>query len=144
MTDKQKSFVDNYLSNGFNATRAAISAGYSKKTAYSIGERLLKNVEIKFAIDARLKEIESKQICKAEELLKFLSSVVRGEISDNVSVQVGTGKGYFHGENLSKPPSLKDRLTAAATLAKILKVGEEQEQDNELKIVILPAENPRI
>ncbi len=144
MTDKQKLFVDSYLSCGYNATQAAISAGYSKATAYSQGERLLKNVEIRAAIDERLKKLESEQICKAEEILKFLSAVVRGEISDNVSVQVGTGKGYFHGENMNKPPSLKDRLTAAATLAKILKVGEEQEQDNELQIVILPAKNPRI
>ncbi len=144
MTDKQRIFVDNYLSCGYNATQAAISAGYSQKTAYSIGERLLRNVEIRSAIDERLKEIESEQICKAEEILKFLSSVVRGKISDNVSIQVGTGKGYFHGENMNKPPSLKDQLMAAATLAKFFKVGEEQEQDNELRIVIVPAKNPRI
>ena len=54
-----------YLSNGFNAVRAAVATGYSAHTAYSQGERLLRNVEVKDAVDARLKEIESEQICKA-------------------------------------------------------------------------------
>lgn len=45
LTDKQKIFVFEYLIDQ-NATQAAIRAGYSKKTAYSQGQRLLKNVEI--------------------------------------------------------------------------------------------------
>jgi phage terminase small subunit len=39
-------FVQAFLANGHNATRAAITAGYSAKTAYSQGQRLLKHVEI--------------------------------------------------------------------------------------------------
>ncbi len=46
MTDKQMLFISEYLINGFNATQAAISAGYSEKTAYSQGQRLLKDVEV--------------------------------------------------------------------------------------------------
>ena len=34
-----------YMANGHNATQAAITAGYSAKTAYSQGQRLLKHVE---------------------------------------------------------------------------------------------------
>lgn len=144
MTNKQRVFVTSYLANGFNATQAAISAGYSAKTAYSQGERLLKNVDIKAAIDERLKEIESEQICKAEEILKFLSAVVRGEISDSVTVQVGS-KSNFHAEILNKPPSVKDRLTAAATLAKLLKVGENEESvADDIVIIEFPAKNPKI
>jgi len=45
MNTRQDIFVSEYLKSG-NATEAAINAGYSKKTAYSIGQRLLKNVEI--------------------------------------------------------------------------------------------------
>ena len=45
LTDKQKIFVYEYLID-FNATQAAIRAGYSKDTAYSIGNNLLKKVEI--------------------------------------------------------------------------------------------------
>jgi phage terminase small subunit len=39
-------FVTEYIKNGNNATQAAISAGYSEKTAYSQGSRLLKSVEV--------------------------------------------------------------------------------------------------
>lgn len=47
MNVRQQKFCDYYLQSG-NATEAAIKAGYSKKTAYSIGQRLLKNVEIDY------------------------------------------------------------------------------------------------
>lgn len=50
MTEQQQLFKAEYLINGFNATQAAITAGYSEKTAYSQGARLLKNVEIRKAI----------------------------------------------------------------------------------------------
>jgi phage terminase small subunit len=46
LTLKQKTFVLEYLSNGFNATKAAISAGYSEKTAQEQGSRLLSNVMV--------------------------------------------------------------------------------------------------
>ena len=119
MTAKQKLFVNSYLSNGFNATQAAISAGYSKRTASSQAERLLRNVEIKNAIDEKLKQIESDKIAKAQEILEFLTSVLRGEIVESIPAQIGTGKGFFHAELLDKPPSIKDRLKAAEILAKI-------------------------
>ena len=49
LTDKQKRFVEEYLVD-LNATQAAIRAGYSEQTAYSIGQRLLKKVEVQEAI----------------------------------------------------------------------------------------------
>lgn len=52
LTPKQARFVDEYLID-LNATQAAIKAGFSEKTAYSLGQRLLKNVEVRAAISAR-------------------------------------------------------------------------------------------
>ncbi|WP_235420893.1 terminase small subunit [Jeotgalibacillus soli] len=52
-TDKQQMFIDEYLVD-LNATQAAIRAGYSEKTAYSQGQRLLKKVEI----SARIEELK--------------------------------------------------------------------------------------
>ena len=52
MTPKQQRFIDEYLID-LNATQAAIRAGYSEKTAYSMGSRLLKNVEIQARLHAR-------------------------------------------------------------------------------------------
>lgn len=49
LTDKQAAFVREYLVD-LNATQAAIRAGYGERTAYSVGQRLLKNVEIQRAV----------------------------------------------------------------------------------------------
>lgn len=53
-------FVEAYIANGGNATEAAKEAGYSRKTAYSQGQRLLKDVEISAQIAARAKEVAEK------------------------------------------------------------------------------------
>jgi phage terminase small subunit len=45
--ERRQAFVQAYIANGHNAIKAAISAGYSARTAYSQGQRLLKNVEIR-------------------------------------------------------------------------------------------------
>lgn len=55
LTEKQKRFADEYLTD-LNATQAAIRAGYSEKTARSIGQRLLTKVDIQKYIQERLKE----------------------------------------------------------------------------------------
>lgn len=56
MTNRQRVFIAEYTRD-FNATRAAKAAGYSDKTAYSIGQRLLKDVEVADAIKARIEEL---------------------------------------------------------------------------------------
>ena len=55
LNERQSRFVNEYLVD-LNATQAAIRSGYSKKTAYSIGERLLRHVEVRAAIQ----ELQSK------------------------------------------------------------------------------------
>ena len=55
VTPRSIDFVDEYLVD-LNATQAAIRAGYSEKTAYSIGQRLLKNVEVQKMIANRMEE----------------------------------------------------------------------------------------
>jgi phage terminase small subunit len=60
LNNKQKKFVEEYLKS-MNATKAAKNSGYSEKTAYSIGQRLLKNVEIQAAIDSELDAMHEKQ-----------------------------------------------------------------------------------
>ena len=56
MTGKQDLFVKNYLANGMNATKAAISAGYSEKTAQEQGSRLLSNVMVAAEIARQTKD----------------------------------------------------------------------------------------
>ena len=78
MNVRQQKFCDYYLQSG-NATEAAIKAGYSKKTAYSIGQRLLKNVEIEKYLSEHQQKEHNSRIATAEEVLEFLSGTMRNE-----------------------------------------------------------------
>ncbi len=79
MNPKQELFVEEYLK-CFNATKAAKAAGYSEKTAYSIGQRLLKDVEI----DARVRERLAQAAMDANEVLYHLAQIARGDMDDLV------------------------------------------------------------
>lgn len=83
-TDKQLAFVNEYLK-CWNATRAAIAAGYSEKTAYSIGHENLKKPEIAEFIQARITE----QTMTADEVLVRLSRQGRGTFADMVKLAGG-------------------------------------------------------
>lgn len=101
MTEKQKAFCDYYIETG-NATEAAIKAGYSKKTAKVIGSENLTKPYIKQYIDERLAKIEDARIAKGEEVLQYLTKVMRGEEKDQFGLDA----------------SLQDRTKAAELLGK--------------------------
>lgn len=117
MTPKQKRFCDEYLID-CNATQAAIRAGYSEKTAYSIGNENLSKPELRTYIDERLVEIQSKKIASAEEVMQYLTSVLRGEESEEVVVVEGCGDGYSNATTMDKSVGAKERIKAAELLAK--------------------------
>ena len=77
ITDKQAKFISEYTKD-FNATQAAIRAGYSPKTAYSIGQRLLKNVEVQ----AAMKEHRKKFIADRETRQKFWTDTMQDKDED--------------------------------------------------------------
>lgn len=113
MTGKQKRFCTEYLID-LNATQAAIRAGYSEKTAYSMGQRMLKNVEIKKYIDQQLKQLKNEKTADAQEVLEYLTAVMRGEQKEQVPLLVGEGVQ----ELVQKDVSVKDRLKAAELIGK--------------------------
>lgn len=117
LTPKQKAFVDFYIELG-NATESAIKAGYSKKTAKEVGYENLTKPHIKNYIRERMKQIESERIAKAEEVLAFLSSSLRGEIDEEVVVVEGCGEGQSTARVVTKQLSAKDRIKAAELLGK--------------------------
>ena len=116
LTAKQKKFCEEYLISG-NATDAAIKAGYSKKTAFTIGCENLKKPYIKNYIDEKLKEIESRKIADAAEVMRYLTSVMRNETKEEVPVVVNQGD-YSEVQMVKKDTSIKDRNKAAEMLAK--------------------------
>lgn len=109
MTEKQKRFCDFFVELG-NAKEAAIKAGYSKKTAKQIGQENLTKPDLKDYINSRLSEMESKRIADAQEVLEYLTSVMRGEETETVA----TSKGLYEDVDVGA----KDRLKAAELLGK--------------------------
>src|SRR5690606_19157874 len=101
---KQKRFADYYIEIG-NATEAAIRAGYSKKTARFIGNENLTKPNIKAYIDEKLKELDEKRIAKAEEVLQYLTRVMRGEETEQVVVMEGMGEGISRAITVEKQVS---------------------------------------
>ena len=75
MTPKQTRFVAEYLANGLNATRAAISAGYSEKTADTQGARLLVNVKVVQAIEAKTNRILGKLEVTADMVVQEIAKL---------------------------------------------------------------------
>lgn len=117
LTEKQRRFVDYYIETG-NKTEAAKKAGYSEKTAASIGDENLRKPAIKAAIDARLRELEGKRIAKADEVMQFLTSTLRGEVKEERVVVEGTGEGRSNARIITVQVSARDRLEAAKSLLK--------------------------
>ena len=117
LTQKQRRFIDEYIISG-NATQAAIKAGYSKKTARKIGQENLTKPDIRQYIDQRMAEKESALIACQDEVLKYLTSVMRGESQSTEIVVEGLGDGISEAREIQKRPSEKDRLKAAELLGK--------------------------
>lgn len=85
LTDKQKRFVDEYLVD-LNATAAAKRAGYSEKTAYSMGQRLLKKVEIQAAIQKRQAKLRGKLEITQERVLEELAAIAFANGTDFATI----------------------------------------------------------
>lgn len=117
LTRKQQRFADEYLVDA-NATQAAIRAGYSEKTARSQGQRLLTNVDIKTYIDEQLEKIHNEKIADAQEVMMYLTSVLRGESLSEIVVVEGTGDGCSDARRMMKLPDERERLKAAELIGK--------------------------
>lgn len=125
LTLKQQRFADEYIISG-NATEAAIKAGYSKKTANRIATENLSKPVIKSYIDERLKELSDKKIADQQEVLEYLTSVLRGESSSEVVVIEGQGEGVSRAKPMQKAPDEKERLKAAELLGKRMGLFKEK------------------
>ncbi|HAT4348519.1 terminase small subunit [Clostridium perfringens] len=117
LSPKQKAFAEYYIETG-NATESAIKAGYSKKTARVIGQENLLKPALKSYIDEKMKELESKRIAKAEEVLEYLTRVLRGEETEQVVVTENIGDFMSEAKVVDKELSAKDKIKAAELLGK--------------------------
>lgn len=120
MTDKERLFADEYLLD-MNQTRA-YKAVYTKvkkdNVAAAAASRLMKKPEIREYIDERLAEISDSMIAKTEEVMQYLTSVMRGSSESEEIVVEGIGEGFSKAKTITKAPSEKDKLKAAELLGK--------------------------
>jgi phage terminase small subunit len=112
LTAKQRLFADEYIKSG-NAAQSAIKAGYSAKTARSIGQENLTKPDIKAYIDAKMAEIESKKIATAKEVMEFYTRVLRNEELEDVVVVTPEGA-----ETVQRKPQFKDKISVAKEIMK--------------------------
>lgn len=120
LTEKQKIFADEYLFD-LNATRAYKVAYPSCKkdgTAAAAGARLLRNVKVSAYIDEQLKKLRTERVADAQEVMEHLTSVMRGEVDEDVVVVEGVGDGCSEARLMRKQVSGRDRLKAAELLGK--------------------------
>lgn len=108
---KELKFAEEWLKTT-NATQSAIKAGYSARTAYSAGNRLLKKVDVRQYIDERLAEMKESSIADTNEVMQFLSSTMRGDIPDQFGLD----------------PALNDRIKAAELLGKRYKLFTDKQE----------------
>lgn len=106
---RQKKFADYYLKS-FNATDAAKKAGYSEKTAAAIGYENLRKPEIAAYIRERTRAQDTQIVADANEVMAFLTAVMRGEVKDQFGLDA----------------SLADRLRAGADLMKRYPADKQQ------------------
>jgi len=120
VTEKQKIFADEYLID-LNATRAYKVAYQNVKNdavAAAAAARLLRNVKVKNYIADRMEEIHNEKTADAQEVIEYLTSVLRGESTAQEIVVEGTGDGCSEARTMEKSPSEKERLKAAELLGK--------------------------
>ena len=140
LTVKQQRFCDEYLVD-LNATQAAIRAGYSVRSARQIADRNMSNVDIQEYIMARMAEKESQLIADQDEVLKYLTSVLRGESRSEEIVIENVGDYVSEARTMEKAPSEKDRLKAAELLGKRYNLFSDKMKVNAaLPVIILGAD----
>ena len=134
MTNQQKRFCDEYLIS-LNATQAAIKAGYAEKYAGQNAGKLMKNPNIKKYIEERLAEKDDELIAKQDEILQYLTAVMRKTTKSSVLARDEIGADVV----IEKLPDEKEATKAAELLGKryglwVEKV--ENDVDMELNITV--------
>lgn len=114
LTPKQKKFCEYYIQSG-NAADAARRAGYSPKTADAIGRENLRKPTISAYIRERMDDQDKELVADADEVLRFYSAVMRGEVKDQFGLDA----------------SLSDRLKAGDSLMKRYAAGGSKKNETE-------------
>lgn len=117
MNERQKRFADEYIRTA-NKYQSAVRAGYSEKYARTSSHKLLENKGIKAYVEARFKELEKQAIAEQDEVLQYLTTVMRGEQQDEENIVVSKGDYAQEVEKHDKRADTTQRTKAAELLGK--------------------------
>ena len=138
---KQEAFCLHYDKTG-NATESYKKAGYKVKTegsAYAASNRLLKDVKVQARLKELADEIASEKIADIRELHEILTSIARGETTDDVVVTEGVGEGCSEARIVKVRTNNATRIKAATELAK-MKGGYDNKLQVELTVPVFGGE----
>lgn len=115
LTPKQKAFADEYLTdlNGARAYKAVYKSIKNDATARANASRVLTNANVKAYIAERMKEIQNEKTADLEEVIRFFSSVMRGEVKDQFDLDA----------------TISDRLSAGRELMRWYEKADGEEKD---------------
>lgn len=115
LNKKRRAFVDDYIITG-NQTESYLNAykGTSEKTAAANASRLMNDPDVIDYLDKKMKELDDELVADQKEVLKYLTSVLRGEQTEEVLRGVGKGAQRID----SMDVSAKDRIKAAELIGK--------------------------
>ena len=116
MTEKQQKFADEYIIS-LNATQAYKKAYLSVKkdaAARASASQLLTNPNVKAYIDEQLEKLKSERVADQQEVLEFLTAVMRGEVTEPLLVLDGDG----YQKVVNAVPNVSTRRSAAVDLGK--------------------------
>lgn len=119
LTEQQKRFVEELFKNNHNAKQAAITAGYSEKTAEVQASRLLRNVKVQEYKEKLLAEIQKSSIATIEEILEYYTKVMRREEKESVVVTV---KEKTSGWTTNEETGKREKVTIERETPKIVEI----------------------
>ena len=151
LTEKQKRFCEYYAEEP-NATQAAIKAGYKKKAAYATGAENLRKPQVREYIDQLLEQARSARVATVQEVMEYLTSVMRREQNEHVVITIKEEKSYYAEDSDGKmrkrtdktekaeivkiPSKVSDANKAAELLGKRFGMwGEKQSEEKNMGIV---------
>lgn len=121
INERQKRAVDYFIELG-NKTQALVKAGYKSKNTASV----FNQPAVKQYLNERLTQLDDERIATAGEVMKYLTSVMRGEEKEQVVVVEGVGDGVSSARHVDKIIAVKDRIKAAELLGKRYGIYTEQ------------------
>ena len=126
MTEKQKTFADEYIIclNATQAYKKAYTNIKKDEVARANGSRLLTNANVKAYIDEQLEKLKSKRVADQQEVLEYLTSVMRGEVTEPLTVLDGDG----YQRVIDASPSVATRNKAAELLGKRYRIFTEKQE----------------